>query len=181
MSMNPEQENFQELRRLLALKRHEQPPPGYFNGFSREVIARIRAGERLERESLVERFIWDLPWVQRLWGALETKPAVAAGFGVVICGLLAWGALYSENGASTQVTAALPSAVEPVQAEAPDLQAQLLPNGGGLQVSSAMEAVSAGARSDSLFEEIRRAPRWRFSPNLQPQAQPVMDRVVLGP
>jgi len=51
MSMSSEPENFEALRRLLVIKRHEQPPPGYFNDFSRQVISRIRADEAAAGES----------------------------------------------------------------------------------------------------------------------------------
>jgi len=43
--MNENENNFESLRRLLAHKRHETPPPGYFNSFSGQIIACIRAGE----------------------------------------------------------------------------------------------------------------------------------------
>lgn len=94
--MHPEQENIPPLRRLLALKRHEQPPPGYFNRFSGEVIARIRAGERAA-DSLWERLSLDGSWVQRLWTALETKPLLASAFGVTVCGLITTGFLFSDR------------------------------------------------------------------------------------
>src|SRR5215471_9665769 len=94
--MNPEQENFAELRRLLVLKRYEQPPPRFFNDFSRQVIIRIRAGERIEQFSFWEALSWEAPWIQRLWTAVETRPILAGTFGLAICGLLMAGMLYSE-------------------------------------------------------------------------------------
>src|SRR6266404_6801895 len=97
MSMNSEQEDFEELRRLLAIKRHEQPPPGYFHEFSRQVIIRIRAGEKTAAESVFERFIAQAPWLQRLWAGFEAKPILAGAFGVGVCGLLVIGLVSSER------------------------------------------------------------------------------------
>src|SRR6266849_2467759 len=87
MSMYPDPENFDQLRRLLALKHHEQPPPGYFHHFSGQVIARIRAGER-EPANALARFFWDARWLQRLWAALEARPVMAGSVGVACCALL---------------------------------------------------------------------------------------------
>ncbi|MCU0783501.1 MAG: hypothetical protein MUF81_05525 [Verrucomicrobia bacterium] len=95
--MTPEQENFDELRRLLKLKRCEQPPPGYFNDFSRQVIAKIRASVHEDREQLLDRLSWEVPWLQRLVAAFQAKPALAVGFGMVVCALLVGGVIYSES------------------------------------------------------------------------------------
>jgi hypothetical protein len=97
MSMRPETENFEQLRRLLALKRHEQPPPGYFNSFSSQVIARIEAGERGDDAVGFARWIWEGVWLQRLWEALAAKPALAGVFGVAVCGLLIAAVIYSDS------------------------------------------------------------------------------------
>jgi len=97
MSMSQSPENFDSLRRLLALKRHEQPPPGYFNHFSSQVIARIKLGESGERESVLEQLLWEAPWLQRLWAAFEAKPILAGVFGVAVCGLLITGVVCSDR------------------------------------------------------------------------------------
>ena len=93
--MNPEQDNFESLRRLLVLKRHEIPPPGYFEDFSGQVIARIRAGERTA--GFWENLSWEAPWLQRLWSAFETKPIFAGALGMAVCGILVSGVVYSQK------------------------------------------------------------------------------------
>jgi hypothetical protein len=80
--MNPPPESFDALRRLLALKRHEQPPPGYFARFPDRVLSRIEAeGDRLQPS-----------WWQQLRGALEVRPLAALAYGAVALGLFAVGA-----------------------------------------------------------------------------------------
>jgi len=91
--MNENENNFESLRRLLALKRHETPPPGYFENFSAEVTARIRAGEAGGAESAFSQ----LPWLFRLLSAFEAKPAFAGAFASALCMLLFVGIVYAER------------------------------------------------------------------------------------
>ena len=79
--MNPPEHD--SLEKLLRLKRHEQPPPRYFNEFSGRVLSRIERGEA--RLSWWERFGFDL------------RPALAAGAGLVACGLIVYGVATTEG------------------------------------------------------------------------------------
>ena len=157
MSMSADQENFERLRQLLALKRHEQPPPGYFNNFSREVIARIRAGEAGFGASAGEPLFSEPSLLQRFWSLFETKPALAGAFGVLVCGLLVSGVIYS-GGVDQQAVPAgaindmFAGTAKPVANAA--LQRPVL-------VSSTNGILQPGG---SLFEEFQAR---------QPQAQPV--------
>jgi hypothetical protein len=107
--MNPDPADFDALRRLLALKRHEQPPPGYFNRFSSQVIARIKAGERGEPASVLERLFGKANWWQRLWAGLESKPGFAGAFGAAVCALVISGIVYSENGPAPVAQSLMPA------------------------------------------------------------------------
>jgi len=103
--MRADRESFKQLRRLLTLKRYEQPPPRYFNDFSSQVIRRIQAGEG-RAASLWERLFVENSWVQRIWEVLEAKPALVGAFGVVVCGLLITGVVFSgeNDGLSTSAS-----------------------------------------------------------------------------
>src|SRR6185295_11701916 len=108
--MTPDSENFDQLRKLLALKRHEVPPPGYFHGFSREVIVRIKAGEGAQKATA---FVFEGSWLRRFWGLFEARPVLAGGFGVAVCGFFVVGALISSesteiSGLTGNVQAAIP-------------------------------------------------------------------------
>jgi hypothetical protein len=97
----PESEDFDRLRRLLALKRHEQPPPGYFQRFSGQVIARIQGGDRAEEAGVLGRFFWGASWLQRFWAALESKPILSGAVGAAACAFVLAGVIYSTEKADT--------------------------------------------------------------------------------
>ena len=139
MSMSRDTENFEPLCRLLKLKRHEQPPPGYFNRFSGDVIARIKLGDGARESDFFERMVWDSPWLHRIFSAFEAKPLVAGAFGVAMCALLISGVVYSEK-ADVQ-----PVALIPVTESAPDLKAAaglMAQNHPLLERNAALEASS---------------------------------------
>jgi len=85
MSNSPE--NFESLQKLLKLKRHEQPPPGFFNHFSAKILNRIESEE--ERNA-------GTAWVRKLLMLLETNPIAAGFFGISVCSLLVSGIAYSQ-------------------------------------------------------------------------------------
>ena len=83
MSSSPD-DSFDSLKRVLRVKRYEQPPPRYFNEFSGRLISRLASGEG--RTSWWERFGFDL------------RPAFAAGVGIVACVLVVYGVATTETG-----------------------------------------------------------------------------------
>jgi hypothetical protein len=86
--MNENEHNFEELKKLLKLKQHEVPPPGYFNNFSGQVVSRIRAGEAGGAQTYVERLQSEAPWVVNLLRIFETRPGLIGGFATSLCLLL---------------------------------------------------------------------------------------------
>ena len=68
-----------ELLKLLALKRYEQPPPGFFEDFSTTVIARIQTEPAPRQENLWQAF-WSRFELRPMWGSL-------AACGLVLCTL----------------------------------------------------------------------------------------------
>ena len=89
--MNPDSENFDSLRQLLALKRHEVPPPGYFDRLSRDVMARIKAGEKGGQVGA------EFSWFQRMLSMFDVKPVFAGAFGTAVCAFLISGVLSSDQ------------------------------------------------------------------------------------
>jgi hypothetical protein len=97
MSAENQEPDFEALRRLLKLKRHEQPPPRYFHDFSGHVLSRIRAGTPGARFESFEDIIAQSSWLRRIWGAIEGRPAISGIFAAAVCGLLVAGIFISEN------------------------------------------------------------------------------------
>lgn len=146
--MNEKEQNFGDLKKLLKLKQHEVPPPGYFNNFSGNVIARIRAGEASASQNLTERLQSAAPWLASLLRIFETKPGLVGGFATSLCLLLVMTVVFAER--SEQVTGNF-LAVSPetatttatgdslAAAPAPILTASALAtadNSGGIMISS---------------------------------------------
>lgn len=96
MSAENQDQDFEKLQRLLKLKRHELPPPRFFNEFSGNVTARLRVdtgGDYARSGSRRSR----ATWLQRLWQNIEGNPAVSGIASVAICGLVVLGLVVAEK------------------------------------------------------------------------------------
>jgi len=86
--MSENEDNFESVRRLLALKRHEIPPPGYFNHFPRDVVQRIRAAQNAPPESFFDALYAQVPWLGKVLNLFNARPVYASGFAGALCVLL---------------------------------------------------------------------------------------------
>jgi hypothetical protein len=136
--MKEKEQNFDALKKLLQLKQHEVPPPGYFNSFSDKVVARIQAGEAVKPGLLSEWVQYQAPWLGHLVSALQAKPPVIAGFATALCLLLVVGLVLTEKAenATVGLVADFQNPVEPTMSMA-SVNSQLLADGGGgIQIST---------------------------------------------
>ena len=104
--MNEAPENFDALQKLLALKRHEQPPPGYFDRLPGLILSRLDEPE-------AEPEFWS-----RLLSGFILRPAFAYSLGLVFCGALATGIGYAVRVVPNQ------AASQPMSSESWGLAAQ---------------------------------------------------------
>ena len=156
MSAENQDQDFEKLQQLLKLKRHETPPPRFFNDFSFQVTARIRAGEGVRKIEDFEDVMSQAPWLHRIWKAIEGKPAVSGLFAAAVCGVLIAGILFVDNTAPTMPAFATNQPDAP--ADNPDAvtSGTLLATGqGGNSLSPA--AVLPGS-STSLFNNVLALP-----------------------
>ena len=153
MSFAPE--NFEALRRLLAIKRHEQPPPGYFNDFSRQVIVRIQAGEGASGVSLLGQFLQPVSWVRGLWNSFEAKPVVAGAFGVGVCGLLVVGLISSER-IDADANSLATTTINLDNVPSPNIGPSLFER--AASEHSVTDSVYPAEAHSSIFDEIQRPP-----------------------
>ena len=79
--MEQPEEDFDRLRKLLALKRHEAPPPGYFENFSSKIVARIEAGETAATA----------PWWKKIVPSFDASPGMAGAYGVIVASFVIFG------------------------------------------------------------------------------------------
>jgi len=93
--MSESEHNFQDVKQLLKLKRHEVPPPGYFNNFSSEVISRIRAGDQ-ESTAFGERRQGN-SWLYNLLHMFDARPGMIGGLATSACLLVVFGLVLSEH------------------------------------------------------------------------------------
>jgi hypothetical protein len=88
--------DFTDLKRLLKLKQHEVPPPGYFSHFSGDVVSRIRGGETGGGEGILAQFDSNSV-VASFLRLFQAKPGIIGGFATSLCLLLLIGVVMTER------------------------------------------------------------------------------------
>jgi hypothetical protein len=163
--MSETNDNFDDLKRLLKLKRHEIPPPGFHNRFSDDVMARIRSGESGGGSHILERVYADSPFLAGWLRLFEAKPGIIGAAATGLCLLLLVGVIFvdrSENSSAnggTIISQAMPGASDAGASPALASAVTLAPaDNSGITVStnpvSSLQPVASlfGSQPNPLFQ-----------------------------
>ena len=163
--MSDTKNNFRELKGLLKLKRHEIPPPGYFNQFSGDVVSRIRAGES-DNQGFMERVRSEWPFLANVMGLFAIRPGLIGGLATSACLLLVVSVLWADRSesSSTDGTAGIAQAqtAQSVPDANPTFVAQaapLAPPDAGISISTnpmgslQPAATLFGSQQNPLFQQ----------------------------
>jgi hypothetical protein len=146
--MNQDEQQMEKLARLIALKRFEQPAPGYFHLLPGRIISRIEKGE-------AQPGFWEI-WLS----AFTMRPALVYASAVAVCAAVTVGIFYSPTSETmASATGPMPSSLWAVSepGEAADAQAE---TPGGLHVAGWLGSTAPVSTSEtaSMFENEGERP-----------------------
>ena len=140
-----------KIERIIALKRYEQPPPGYFHLLPSRIITRIEKGEQ-------PNSFWE-----KLWPNFAVRPSLAYALGLTVCGALTAGIFYAPARSASSASADAALTARWAVASTADDQDTEEARAHGLRVSSGFDStlpVSAPRSSGTFtsFPEARAVP-----------------------
>lgn len=152
--MKPEDSTQDELQRVLALKRHEQPPETFFKGLSEKVMDRLQNPEPPPEPTLMQRLGLDQ----------DSKPVLICLLGLVVCGLLAFGLISSRGMKAPPPTTPDPLGPQPARGSGSGLE------GAGPMAAPPVKQEQSGGGSEPVI--IQSDPGRRLPPPPRPPAAP---------
>jgi hypothetical protein len=170
--MKESEQNFEELKQLLKLKRHEIPPPGYFHNFSSGVIAGIRDEQN---GGATARLNSEASWLTRFLRVFETRPGWVGGFATSLVLVLVFGVvladrsdsdtqnIFSTDPAAQTSSPMMASANMSTVSTTPDLASAGSDSSGGISVStnpvtSLQPVATLFGQANPLFQSASFAP-----------------------
>lgn len=92
-------DEFDSLRRLLTLKRHEAPPPGFFERLPGQIMARIERQPSSRWEQVLDRLL-EISWFQK---------AASGAMALIVGGLLLLAIVQPSSNSVSPAGATLPA------------------------------------------------------------------------
>ena len=155
--MNESEQRFDNLRQLLKLKQHEIPPPGYFAGFSSQIISSIQE----ERVASRPTQTFSSPsWLTQFLSVFDSRPGLLGGLATSMVLFLVLGIVladHSDNEISANYTTdASMQPSSPLASVTAEMSGNDQGSSGGITVST--NPVTSLQPASSLFGQDNNSP-----------------------